>query len=55
MNCSKEESLILKHQFECTCYLLNIKVHLMKFDVKTQKCIRLGYSERSKAYKIYNS
>jgi hypothetical protein len=26
-----------------------------KFDPKAQKCIMLGYSERSKGYKVYNS
>ena len=43
------------HQFGCTCYILNNKVHLKKFDVKAQRGIFLGYSERSKAYKVYNS
>jgi len=43
------------HQFGCTCYNLNNKVYLKKFDVKAQRGIFLGYSERSKAYKVYNS
>jgi len=43
------------HQFGCTCYILNNKVYLKKFDVKAQRGIFLGYSERSKAYKVYNS
>jgi len=43
------------HQFGCTCYILNNKVYLKKFDAKAQKGIFLGYSERSKAYKLYNS
>jgi len=43
------------HQFGCTCYILNNKVYLKKFDAKTQKGIFLGYSERSKAYRLYNS
>jgi hypothetical protein len=43
------------HQFGCTCYILNHKVHLKKFDAKAQRGIFLGYSERSKAYIVYNS
>jgi len=35
------------HQFGCTCYILNHKVYLKKFDAKAQKGIFLGYSERS--------
>ena len=42
------------HQFGCTCYILNNKVYLNKFDAKAQKGIFLGYSERSKAYRLYN-
>ena len=43
------------HQFGCTCYILNNNVYLKKFDVKAQRGIFLGYFERSKAYKVYNS
>jgi len=43
------------HQFGCTCYILNNKVYQKKFDAKAQKGIFLGYSERSKAYRLYNS
>jgi len=43
------------HQFGCKCYILNNKVYLKKFDAKTQNGIFLGYSERSKAYRLYNS
>jgi len=43
------------HQFGCTCYILNNKVYLKKFDAKAQKGIFLGYSERSKTYRLYNS
>ena len=43
------------HQFGCTCYVLNNKVYLKKFDAKAQKGIILGYSERSNAYRLYNS
>jgi len=43
------------HQFGCTCYILNNKVYLKKFDAKAQKGIFLGYFERSKAYRLHNS
>jgi len=43
------------HQFGCTCYILNNKLYLKKFDAKAQRGIFVGYSERSKAYKVYNS
>jgi hypothetical protein len=42
------------HQFGFTCYILNNKLYLNKFDAKAQRGIFLGYSERSKAYKVYN-
>ncbi|KAK2363159.1 putative mitochondrial protein [Trifolium repens] len=43
------------HQFGCTCYILNNKVHLKKFDSKACKGIFIGYSERSKSYRVFNS
>jgi hypothetical protein len=43
------------HQFGCTCYILNNKVHLNKFDAKAYKGTFIGYSERSKAYRLYIS
>jgi len=43
------------HQFGFNCYILNNKVYLKKFDAKAQKGISLGYSERLKAYRVYNS
>lgn len=42
------------HQFRCTCYILNSKVYLKKFDAKAQKGIFLGYFNHSKEYKVYN-
>jgi hypothetical protein len=42
------------HQFGGTCYILNNKVYLKKFDAKAQRGIFLGYSERSNAYRVYN-
>src|SRR3954469_6950885 len=43
------------HPFGCICYILNTKDHLHKFDSKAQKCFLLGYSERSKGYRVYNT
>ncbi|WJX25006.1 hypothetical protein P8452_14084 [Trifolium repens] len=43
------------HQFGCTCYILNTKVYKKKFDAKACKEIFIGYSEHSKAYRVYNS
>ncbi|KAK2396143.1 putative mitochondrial protein [Trifolium repens] len=42
------------HQFGCTCYILNNKVYLKKFDARACKGIFIGYSEHSKAYIVYN-
>ena len=43
------------HPFGCICFMLNTKENLGKFDSKAQKCLLLGYSERSKGYRIYNT
>ena len=43
------------HPFGCTCFILNTKNYLNKFDSKAQKCIMLGYSGRSRGYKVYNT
>ena len=32
------------HPFGCTCYILNTKDNLNKFNSKAQKCFLLGYS-----------
>ena len=43
------------HPFRCTCYRLNTKENLDKFDSKTLKCLLLEYSKRFKGFKIYNT
>src|SRR3954463_10074449 len=43
------------HPFGCVCFIMNTKDHLGKFDSKAQKCFLLGYSERSKGYRVYNT
>ncbi|KAK8936006.1 hypothetical protein KSP39_PZI013951 [Platanthera zijinensis] len=40
--------------FGCPCYILNTKDHLGKFDEKSDLGIFLGYSSKSRAYRIYN-
>ena len=40
--------------FFCTCYILNNKDNLQKFDEILDMAIFLSYSLSSKAYKIYN-
>lgn len=50
----RNPSISYFHQFGCTCYILNNKVYLKKFDVKAQKGKFLGYSKCSKAYMVYN-
>ena len=40
--------------FGCKYYILNMKDHLHKFDCKADEGVFLGYSTRSKAYRVYN-
>ena len=40
--------------FGCKCFLLNTRDNLDKFDAKTDEGIFLGYSSRSKAYRVFN-
>jgi len=40
--------------FGCKCFVLNTKDNLRKFDAKAFKAIFVGYSNTSKAYKIFN-
>ncbi|XP_073051200.1 uncharacterized protein [Primulina eburnea] len=42
------------HIFGCVGYVLNDRDHLAKFDSKSDKCLFLGYSVNSKAYRVYN-
>src|SRR4030066_1714029 len=51
----RKPNIFLFHQFGCTCYILNNKHYLKKFSAKAQRGIFIGYSERSKAYRVYNS
>lgn len=40
--------------FGCTCYVLRDREHIGKFDPKSDEAIFLGYSSRSKAYRVFN-
>src|SRR4051812_43584156 len=40
--------------FSCKCYILNTKGNLDQFDSRSDEVIFLGYSTRSKAYRIFN-
>ena len=40
--------------FGYTCYILNDREHLDKFQAKSDKGIFLGYSLNSRAYRIFN-
>ena len=40
--------------FGCKCFILNTKDNLGKFDPKSDVGIFLGYSNSSKAYRVYN-
>ncbi|XP_075489643.1 uncharacterized protein LOC142528479 [Primulina tabacum] len=42
------------HIFGCVGYVLNDRDHLAKLDSKSDKCLFLGYSMNSKAYRVYN-
>ena len=40
--------------FGCKCFILNTKDNLGKFDFKLDDGIFLGYSQTSKAYRVFN-
>src|SRR3954471_12844992 len=52
---NKKPNISYFHPFGCVCFSLNSRYHLGKFDSKAQKCFLLGYSERSKGYRVYNT
>ena len=43
------------HPFECECFILYTKDQLTKFDSRVDKGIFLGFSDTSKAYRIFNT
>ncbi|XP_073049481.1 uncharacterized protein [Primulina eburnea] len=50
----KRPNLKYFHVFGCVCYVLNDRDHLAKFDSKSDKCLFVGYSSNSRAYRVYN-
>ena len=40
--------------FGCKCFILNTKDNLRKFDAKVFEAIFVGYSNTSKAYRVFN-
>lgn len=55
MNYGRTESSTLLSPFWMSCYILNIKDSLRKFDSKSNKGTMIGYSETFKAFRVYNS
>ncbi|KAI3681773.1 hypothetical protein L6452_36577 [Arctium lappa] len=42
------------HAFGCTCFVLNNKDDLGKFSPKADEGVFIGYSQQTKAYRVYN-
>ncbi|CAN1279836.1 Retrovirus-related Pol polyprotein from transposon TNT 1-94 [Linum perenne] len=51
---NKTPSISYFHPFGCHCFILNTKDHLGKFDAKSCEAIFLGYSSKSKAFRVFN-
>ena len=50
----KKPNLKHLHDFGSTCFVLNDREHIRKFDPNSDKGMFLGYSLNSKAYRVYN-
>ncbi|XP_012850949.1 PREDICTED: uncharacterized protein LOC105970659 [Erythranthe guttata] len=50
----KKPQLNYLRTFGCTCYILNDREQLGKFDARSDQGIFLGYSRNSHAYRIFN-
>ena len=50
----KKPNLSHFHIFGSKCYILNDREHLGKFDSKSYEIVFLGYSNNSRAYRVYN-
>ena len=51
----RKPNLAYFHTFGCQCYILiNGKSNIGKFDSRSDEGIFLGYSDRSKAYRVFN-
>jgi len=52
---NKKSNISYFHPFGVQSFILNTKENLRKFDSKSDEGILLGYSQTSKAYRVYNS
>ena len=50
----KKPNLKHLHEFGSTCFVLNDREHMSKFDPKSDEGLFFGYSLNSRAYKVYN-
>ena len=50
----KKPNLKHLHEFGSTCFVLNDKEHMNKFDPKISEGVFLGYSPNNRAYKVIN-
>ena len=50
----KKPSVSYFHIFGSICYILNDCEHFGKFDSKSDTSVFLGYSNNSKAYRVFN-
>ena len=50
----KKPNLKNLHEFGSTCFELNDKEHMSKFDLKSDEAMFLGYSHNNKAYRVFN-
>jgi hypothetical protein len=41
-------------KFGCVCFIHNTSLEISKLDVKSHKCVFIGYSSGKKGYKYYN-
>jgi len=52
---NRKPNISCSHPFGVQCFILNNKDSLGNFDSKSDEGMLLGYSELSKAYRVYNS
>lgn len=55
MGKNKKPNIVYFNPFSCTCFILNTKDNLNKFNYKSQKSIMLGYPECPKGYKMHDA
>ena len=50
----KKPSVKYFRVFGSKCYILRDREYLTKFDTRSSECIFLGYSNNSRAYRVFN-